>query len=114
MLFNAFGREVNMPEFEVIPLTQAQIESKSARRQQAAREYLPYIEQLGQGQAGKLKLMEGEKLPAVRRRLADAAKLAGKNLTVKRAGDELYFWETVHATPRKRRGRPPKRQVKVE
>jgi len=103
-----------MPEFEVIPLNQAMIESKSARRRQAAKEYLPYIERLGQGQAGKLKLMEGEKLPAVRKRLTDAASLAGKNLVVKRAGDELYFWEMEQATPKKRRGRPPKRQTRVE
>jgi hypothetical protein len=100
-----------MPEFEVIPLNQAQIESKSARRHQAAREYLSYIERLGQGQAGKLRLIEGENVMAVRKRLTDAARLAGKNLTVKRAGDELYFWETEAAAPRKRRGRPPKRQT---
>jgi hypothetical protein len=104
-----------MPEFEVIPLNQALIESASGRRRQAAREYLPYIERLGEGQAGKLRLTEGEKIASVKRRLGDAARLAGKDLTVKRAGDTLYFWpEMGRAAPKKRRGRPPKSQPKVE
>lgn len=68
-----------------------------------------------EGQAGKLKLAEGEKVFTVKRRLSDAARLAAKNMVVKRAGEALYFWPaTEHATPRKRRGRPPKSQSKTE
>lgn len=104
-----------MPEFEVIPLNQAMIEAASGKRHQAAKEYLPYIERLGEGQAGKLRLTEGEKIATVKRRLGDAARLAGKNMVVKRAGDELYFWlETEPAAPKKRRGRPPKSQTRAE
>jgi hypothetical protein len=81
-----------MPQFEIVSLEEAMTRAATSRRARMAREYLSYIEQLGEGQAGRLKAVEGEKLSTIRRRLIAAAKLAGKSLKVKRVGEELYFW----------------------
>ena len=65
-------------------------------------EYLGYIEQLtegqagrlqpDEGQAGRLQPDEGESVATVRRRLGVAAKSSGKDITIKRQGNEVYFW----------------------
>ncbi len=98
-----------MPAFETIPLQEAMMKTATGRRAQLAQEYLPYIQQLAEGQAGKLQASEDEKLSSVRRRLGDAARLAGKNLVIKRTGEDLYFWvePTGEQGPR-RRGRRPR------
>ncbi len=102
-----------MPAFDIVPLNQALIESASGRNLHLVKEYLPYVERLSEGQAGRLRPAEGEKISTVKRRLNDAAKLANKKVVVKRAGDQLYFWlETERAEPKKKRGRPPKRQTR--
>ncbi len=104
-----------MPEFEIVSLNQALTESASGRRLELVKEYLPYIERLGEGQAGRLRPAEGEKISTVKRRLNDAARLVNKKLVVKKANDQLYFWlETEQAEPKKKRGRPPKRQIKAD
>ena len=97
-----------MPKFDLIPVEEAMMKSATGKRAQMAQEYLGYIEQLKEGQAGRLQAAEGETVGAVRRRLGTAAKLAGKNLTIKRVGDEVYFWIAEEAAPRRRRGRPRK------
>ena len=99
-----------MPAFETIPLQQAMLKTATGRRAQLAQEYLQYIQQLAEGQAGKLQAREDEKITTVRRRLGDAARLAGKNLVIKRTGEDLYFWvePTGEERPR-RRGRRPRR-----
>jgi hypothetical protein len=51
-----------------------------------------FIQQLPQGQAGKLTVGEQEKHPTVRRRLVTAAKALGINIIIKRSGNDLYFW----------------------
>lgn len=102
-----------MPEFEIVSLNEALMESASGRRLELVKEYLPYIEKLGEGQACRLRPAEGERISTVKRRLNDAAKLVNKNLVVKRVGDQLYFWlDTQRAEPKKKRGRPPKRQIR--
>lgn len=97
-----------MPHFELMPLEEATVKSASGRRAEITREYLGYIGQLGEGQAGRLRAGEAETISAVRRRLGAAAKLAGKKLVIKRAGEELYFWVEPGAPPAggRRRGRP--------
>ena len=61
------------------------------------------------GQAGKFQSSEGESALAMRRRLNAAAKLTGKDLVIKRAGEEVYFWEeSKKSGGRRRRGRPRK------
>ena len=62
-----------------------------------------YIDRLEEGQAGKLQASEGETTQAIRRRLGAAAKLAGKGIVIRRAGEEVYFW--VEQRPRQRRTR---------
>ncbi len=95
-----------MPQFEVLSLEQAMIKSATGRQAVIAREYLGYIQQLSEGEAGKLQASEGETLASVRRRLGAAAKLGGKDLVMKRVGDELYFWiREEGASPRRRRTR---------
>ncbi len=97
-----------MPKFALIPIEEAMMKSATGKRAQRAQEYLGYVEQLGEGQAGRLQAAEGESVGAVRRRLGAAAKLAGKNLTMKRVGDEVYFWVKKEAATKRRRGRPRK------
>lgn len=98
-----------MPNFELVSLEEAMMKSATGRQAQIAKEYLNYVQQLKGGQAGKLQAAEGEKVAAIRRRLGIAAKLAGKDLTIKRVGDEIYFWvkSQGEGSPR-RRGRPRK------
>jgi len=98
-----------MPHFEIVSLNQAMMETATGRRRELVKEYLPYIERLGEGQAGKLQPAEGEKISTVKRRLNDASKMANKNLVVKHAGNQLYFWVKVEQQePKRKRGRPRK------
>jgi len=69
------------------------VRSATGVRAQIIKQYLEYVEKIGENQAGKLQVNPDERIGTVRRRLNYAAKLAGKSLTLKRVGDdELYFW----------------------
>jgi hypothetical protein len=94
-----------MPNFEIVPLQEARLKTTSGRQRQFLEQYAGYIQQLPEGQAGKLQSTEGEKITAVRRRLTVAATMLGKNLVIRRSGDELYFWDepSQEETPRRRR-----------
>jgi len=70
---------------------------------QITKEYLGYIEQLTEGQAGRLQPGEDESMATVRRRLGIAAKLSGKDITIKRQGNEVYFWVQQEPRPRRQR-----------
>jgi hypothetical protein len=98
-----------MPDFEIVPLDEARLKTLSGRQGQIVKQYSQYIEQLAGGQAGKLQAASDEKVTTIRRRLATTARLLGKELTIKRTGDELYFWiktpEEEEAPPRRRRSR---------
>ena len=96
-----------MPTFEVVPLQEARLKTATGRAALNAREYTDYIKQLEEGQAGRLQVAEDEKIMTIRRRLTIAANLLGKELTVKRTGDELYFWvePPQEDKPRQRRRR---------
>ena len=82
-----------MPKFEIIQMAEAAAKTASSRSTKRLQEYLEYIQQLQPGQAGRLQPGEGERVTTVRRRLGAAAKLADKNLVIKRVGEEVYFWE---------------------
>ena len=98
-----------MPKFELVPLSDAELKSATGKRAEIMREYLSYIDQLRGRQAGRLQATEGETAGAVRRRLGAAARLAGKDLVIKRTGDEIYFWvRPGPGTATRRRGRPRK------
>ncbi len=99
-----------MPRFELVSVQEALAKSASGKRAKILREYLGYIEQLAAGQAGRLQVTEGETVATIRRRLGAAAKFGGKDLVIKRVGDEVYFWVQAQGTGTagRRRGRPRK------
>ena len=85
-----------MPKLDIIPMEEAKVktasESASVRkRAQILQEYSGYIDQLKSGQAGRLVPGDGETVSTIRRRIGAAARQAGKNLFIKRVGDEVYF-----------------------
>ena len=95
-----------MPKLDVVPMEEAigKTASESAavrKRAQILEEYRGYIDQLSKGQAGRLVAGAGETTATVRRRIGAAARAAGKNLTIRRAGGEVYFW-----VDQRTRGRP--------
>ena len=82
-----------MPKFDKVPIEEVGVKSASeGKRAQTLREYRGYIDQLKSGEAGRLVAGEGETTATVRRRLGDAARALGHRLTIRRAGDEVYFW----------------------
>ncbi len=91
-----------MPKFDRVPLGEARMKTASGKRAQIIAEYVRYIEQLGDGEAGRLQAAEGEPITTIRRRLGAAARQLGRSLTIHRTGDEIYFW----AEETRRRGRP--------
>ena len=92
-----------MPIFDRVPLGEAKMKTTSGKRAQVIAEYVSYIEQLGAGEAGRLQATEGEPISTVRRRIGTAGRQLGRNLTIRRTGDEVYFW--VEETKRRGRGR---------
>ena len=97
-----------MPKFDIVPIEEAR--GKSAflgKRAQILQEYLGYIDQLKTGQAGRLVAGAGETTATIRRRIGAAAKAAGHKLTIRRAGDEVYFWAEGRraGNGRRRKGR---------
>ncbi len=95
-----------MPKLDIIPIEEARVKSASrGKRAQILQEYLDYIDQLKRGQAGRLVAGADETTATVRRRLGDAARAAGHKLTIRRAGDEVYFWTAEPSNGRRRRGR---------
>ena len=94
-----------VPSFERVSLDEAMIKTATGKRAERLREYTQYVQDIAPGGAGKLTPGEGETAIALRRRLNQAAKLAGRTLAIRRLGDEVYFW--IEEGPR-RRGRPRK------
>ena len=103
-----------MPAFQTVPLQEAMLKTATGRRAQLAQEYLQYIRQLPEGQAGKLQAIEDEKITTLRRRLGDAARLARINLVIKRTGEEIYFWVEPSEQERPARRRRGSRDREVE
>ena len=95
-----------MPSFEVLPVAEAMLKSATGKRAEIAREYTAFIDKLEPGQAGRLQPSEGETISAVRRRLGAAGKMSGKQLTIRRVGNELLFWTSAQeGKPVRRRRR---------
>ena len=94
-----------MPTFDQVPVQEAILKTATGKTAQITKEYLSYIEQLTEGHAGRLQPGEGESVATVRRRLGVAAKASGKDITIKRQANEVYFWVKQEAQPRRpRRG----------
>ena len=81
-----------MPDFEIVSVEEAQSMTIPGRRGRFLNEYAAYIKELTPGQAGKLHILEQEKPATIRRRLVVVAKALGVPLTIKRSGQEVYFW----------------------
>ena len=95
-----------MPTLEIVSLQDAQVElSLSGKGGVIMRQYIDYISQLETGRAGRLTPDVGETTAYVRRRLGAAAQLLGKNLSVERQGNVVFFPEEDHASAPRRRGR---------
>ncbi len=92
-----------MPKFDRLPIEEAKMKTASGKRAQIIAEYVSYIEQLGAGEAGRLQASDEEPITAVRRRIGAAGRQLGRKLTIRRTGDEVYFW--IEETPRRGRGR---------
>ena len=88
-----------MPTFESVSRGEAQLQSASDPRAALIREYIGYIERVTAGEAGHLAPGPNESLAAIRRRLGAAARYLGREITIKRTEDGLYFW---HGTVRRR------------
>ena len=56
------------------------------------KQYQGYVKKVTAGETGRLKPARGETTAAIRRRLGAAAKAMGVQLTVKRVGDQVFFW----------------------
>jgi hypothetical protein len=100
-----------MPEFEVVPLDEARLKTASGRQGQIVKQYSIYIERLEGGGAGRLQASPDEKITTIRRRLVTTARLLGKELIIKRTGDELYFWIKSPEEERPRRRRRARRNT---
>ncbi len=94
-----------MPDFHLVSLVEAKAQTGGVREKRTL-EYLGYIQSVAVGQAGKLQATEDESATAIRRRLGAAAKSSGREVTIKRVGDDIYFW-----TKPRGRGRPRKVEV---
>ena len=96
-----------MASFKTMPLADAKAKTMPPQRAHILPEYQRYIEQAeSEEQAGVLEASHGERLAAVRRRLGDAARMAGKSLEIRKDGDTIIFW--VKGEPGTKRGRPRK------
>ncbi len=92
-----------MPTFDQVPLQEAMLKTATGSTAQITQEYLGYINQLPEGQAGRLQPGESESVATVRRRLGVAAKVSVKDITIKRQGNEVYFWVQQEPRPRRQR-----------
>src|SRR5918998_5601679 len=99
-----------MPEFTTVSVQEAQIRTVPGRQGTFINEYADYIQQAPKGQAGKLSIGENENHATVRRRLVTTAQAMDISLTIKRSGNDLYFWREDRGAeqPRPRRGRRPR------
>jgi hypothetical protein len=101
-----------MPDFEIVSLQDAKLQTLSGRQRTYINEYAGYIQQLSPGMAGKIRPLEDEKLTTIRRRLVVTAQTLDATLIIRRSGDDLYFWSESagEAQPRPRNGRRRRRQ----
>ena len=95
-----------MVKFEVMSQTKAEMDSATGKRAEIMVEYLGYLNQLNEGEAGVLTVSGPDESPtALRRRIGKAAQDAGKEIVIRRKGDAIYFWLGSGV---RRRGRPRK------
>ena len=82
-----------MVKFEVMSQTKAELDSATGKRAEIMVEYMGYLNQLKEGEAGVLTASGSDESPtALRRRIGKAAQAAGKQIAIRRNGDAIYFW----------------------
>jgi hypothetical protein len=101
-----------MPEFTTVSVQEAMIRTIPGRQGRYMNEYVDYIQQLPSEQAGKLHVLEQENPLTIRRRLVGAAKALGITLTIKRSGQDIYFWREDGGEEQPRRKRSNTRRGK--
>ncbi len=95
-----------MVKFVKMSQTKAEMDAATGKRAEIMVEYLGYLKQLNEGEAGMLTVSGPDESPtAHRRRIGKAAQAAGKEIVVKRKDDAIYFWLGSGV---RRRGRPRK------
>jgi hypothetical protein len=94
-----------MPKFTTVSVQEAMVRTIPGRKGSFLTQYIDYIQQLPQGQAGKLHPVEREKPFTIRRWLARAAQTLGIPLIIKRSGEDVYFWreDTEYEQPSRKR-----------
>ena len=94
-----------MPEFTTVSVTEAKLRTTSGRQKTFLQEYAAYIQQLPKDQAGRLRTSEQENPLTIRRRLVTAAQALDVTLSIKRSGNDVYFWRegTEEEQPRRKR-----------
>ena len=93
-----------MAKFEVMSQTKAEMDSATGKRAEIMNEYLGYLNQLAEGEAGKLEVSTDNESPtALRRRIGKAAEFAGKEIVIKRKDDAVYFWLSSGVRRQRRR-----------
>jgi hypothetical protein len=95
-----------MPEFTTVSVQEAKLRTIPGRQGVFMNEYATYIQQVSSGQAGKLHVLEQENPLTIRRRLSVAAQALGIDLTIKRSGQDIFFWSEARTDEQPRRGRP--------
>ena len=94
-----------MVKFERMSQTKAEMDSATGKRAEIMAEYLGYLNQLKEGEAGVLTVGGSDESPtALRRRIGKAAQAAGREIVIRRKGDAIYFW-LDSGVRRRRRGR---------
>jgi hypothetical protein len=94
-----------MPEFTTLSVQEAMVRTIPGRQGSFLNQYIDYIQQVASGQAGKLHPVEREKPATIRRRLLSAAKALDTPVTIKRSGEDVYFWreDGEEEQPRRKR-----------
>ena len=76
-----------MVKFEKMSQTKAEMDSATGKRAEIMVEYLGYLNQLQEGEAGMLTVSGADESPtALRRRISKAAQAAGKEIVIRRKG----------------------------
>jgi hypothetical protein len=94
-----------MPEFTTVSVEEAKVRTIPGRQGMFLNEYVDYIQHVPKGQAGRLRVGERENPLTVRCRLVSAAKAMDIPLTIKRPGNDLYFWQEDGGEEQPRRKR---------
>ena len=92
-----------MAKFQKISQTKAELDSATGKRAEIMNEYIGYLTQLKDDEAGRLEVSEeGESPTALRRRIGKAAAHMGKDIVIKRKDDVIYFWLSPGAKRQRR------------